>query len=98
MSSLTPKDGATGVDKDTRVLKAKFSDDIQVISGKSLLNAVEVYNVSDNQKAGISEVKIDGDTLTITLEDTLEAGDTFEVSIKANYLEEEETGFNFEGI
>ncbi|KUK82822.1 MAG: putative membrane protein, partial [Pelotomaculum thermopropionicum] len=72
--------------------------DIRVISGKSLFDAVEVYNRSDDQEVEIDEVEIDGDTLVITLEDPLEDGDTFEVTIKADYFEEEDTGDNFEGI
>lgn len=97
--SLTPKNGANDVDgNNTRVLKAVFTDDIQVISGKTLLNAVKVYNLSDNKGVEIDEVEIDGDTLMITLKDPLEAGHTFEVSIEANYFEEEDTGVNFEGV
>ncbi|OPX84146.1 MAG: Endo-1,4-beta-xylanase A precursor [Pelotomaculum sp. PtaB.Bin104] len=96
--SLTPEDGADDVDSDTSVLKVEFSDDIQVVSGKTLLNAVEVYNVSDNQDVDIDEIEIDGDILTITLEDNLEAGSTYQVNVKADYFEEEDTGVNFEGI
>ncbi|MDD3653579.1 MAG: Ig-like domain-containing protein [Desulfotomaculaceae bacterium] len=96
--SLNPEDGAGDVDNGTRVLKAKFSDDIQVISGKTLLRAVKVYNVSDNQDVEIDEIEIDGDTLKITLGENLEDGDTYEVTIKENYFEEEDTGIDFEGI
>lgn len=96
---LTPGDGVNNVDgDDTSVLKAEFSGDIQVISGKTLLDAVKVYNQSDNQEVDIDKVEIDDDTLIITLEDPLENGDTFEVTIKANYFEEEDTGVNFGGI
>jgi len=97
--NLTPENGADDVDvDDTRVLKAEFSSDIQAVSGKSLLDAVKVYNESDSEDVEINKVEIDGDTLIITLEDTLENGDTFEVTIKADYFEEKDTGKNFEGI
>lgn len=96
---LTPRNGVSNVDgANTKVLRARFSSDIEVISGKDLLGAVKVYNKSDNDYVDIHKVEIDEDTLIITLEDTLERGDTFEVTIKADYLEEEHSGDNFEGI
>ncbi|OPY58360.1 MAG: Endo-1,4-beta-xylanase A precursor [Pelotomaculum sp. PtaU1.Bin035] len=97
--SLIPKDDANDVDgDDTHVLKAEFSGDIRVISGKTLLDAVKVYNWSDNKDVEIDKIEIDGDTIIVTLEDPLENGDTFEATIKADYLEEEDTGNNFAGI
>ncbi|OPX89610.1 S-layer homology domain-containing protein [Pelotomaculum sp. PtaB.Bin117] len=97
IAGLTPEDGET-VNEDTYVLEAEFSGDIRAISGKKLLNAVEVYNQSDDEYVDIEDVEIDGDTLIITLEDPLENGDTFEVTIKADYIEEKDTGVNFKGI
>jgi len=97
--SLSPEDGDTNVDgENTTVLEAEFSGDIQVISGKNLLDAVKVYNISESEYVDIDEIEIDEDTLIITLDDPLTEGDTFEVTIKANYLEEEDSGVNFEGI
>jgi len=97
--SLTPENDADDVNgDDTLVLKAEFSGDIRVIPGKTLLNAVNVYNQSDDEDVDVVKVEIDGDTLVITLKDPLENGDTFEVTIKADYLEEKSTGRNFEGI
>lgn len=96
---LSPADGKVNVDgANTRVLEAEFSGNIQVISGKDLLNAVKVYNKSDNEYVDIDKIEIDGDTLIITLDDPLTEGDTFEVTIKADYLEEEDSGVNFKGI
>ncbi|NPV74483.1 MAG: hypothetical protein HPY89_12080 [Pelotomaculum sp.] len=96
---LNPADGADDVDgEDTAVLKAEFSGDIRVIPGKTLLDAVKVYNLSDDEDVDVDMVEIDGDTLVITLEDPLESGDTFEVTIEGGYLEEEDTGRNFEGL
>ncbi len=96
---LIPGDGADDVDgDDTWVLKAEFSAEIQKISGRNLLDAVKVYNRSEKLYVGIDEVEIDGTTLIITLKDPLEEGDTFEVTVKKNYIEEKDTGDNFEGI
>lgn len=96
---LSPQDGDDDVDgPNTKVLKAEFSSDIQVVDGKTLLGAVRVYNVSDSEYVNVDKVEIDDDTLVITLEDPLEKGDTFEVTIKTGYLEDEDTGADFEGI
>ncbi len=97
--SLSPADGDEDVDgANTEVLRAEFSDDIQVISGKDLDNAAKVYNKSEDEYVDIDSIEIDGDTLVITLEEPLAEGDTFEVTIKAGYLEEADSGDNFEGI
>ncbi|MFA4884323.1 MAG: S-layer homology domain-containing protein [Desulfotomaculaceae bacterium] len=97
--SLSPADGDDDVDgANTEVLRAEFSDDIQVISGKDLDNAAKVYNKSEDEYVDIDSIEIDGDTLIITLEEPLAEGDTFEVTIKADYLEEVDSGDNFEGI
>lgn len=98
IKSLTPENGADNVDLDTTLLKVKFSDDIRVISGKSLIDAVQVYNQSDDEDVDVRKVEIDDDTLEITLDDPLEEGDTYEVTIKANYFESEDTGRNFDGL
>ncbi|TEB08384.1 Endo-1,4-beta-xylanase A precursor [Pelotomaculum schinkii] len=97
IEKLTPRNGAADVDL-TDVLKASFSGDISAVSGKSLLGAVRVYNKTDGVYVDIDKVEIDGDTLTITLEDTLEGDSTFEVTIKAGYLEDEDTGADFAGL
>lgn len=95
---LTPKNGADDVDGDTVLLKAKFNGDIRVISGKSLIDAVQVYNRSDDEDVDVRKVEINGDTLKITLDDPLEEGDTFEVTLLADYLEAKDTGRNFKGL
>jgi len=96
---LDPRDGANNVDGSrTKVLKARFDDDLAVVSGKGLLGAVAVYNRSDDKNVDVDKVEIDDDTLVITLEDYLEDGDTFEVTIKPGYLEDEDTGTDFAGI
>lgn len=97
IEKLTPEDGAVNVEV-TDVLEAGFSGDIKVISGKNLLGAVRVYNKTDNVQVDIDKVEINGDTLTITLEDLLEEDSTFEVTIKAGYLEDEDTGVDFAGL
>ncbi|HOV80318.1 MAG TPA: Ig-like domain-containing protein [Bacillota bacterium] len=97
--SLLPADGDDDVDgPETSVLEAEFSGDIQVVDGRTLLGAVRVYNVSDGEEVDVDKVEIDGDTLVITLEDPLESGDTFEVTIRAGYFEDEDTGAVFEGV
>lgn len=97
IEELTPKNGATNFEV-TDVLEAGFSGDIKVISGKTLLGAVKVYNRTDKVQVDIDKVEINGDTLTITLEDLLEEDSTFEVTIKAGYLEDEDTGVDFAGL
>ncbi|HBC91319.1 MAG TPA: hypothetical protein DCZ10_00035 [Pelotomaculum sp.] len=97
IKELTPRNGATNVDL-TDVLQASFNGDISVVSGKSLLGAVRVYNKTDGVDVDIDKVEINGDTLAITLEDTLEGDSTFEVTIKAGYLEDEDTGVDFTGL
>ncbi|NLI11555.1 S-layer homology domain-containing protein [Pelotomaculum propionicicum] len=97
--SLSPADGDDDVNgPDTRVLKAEFSDDIRVISGKDLDNAARVYNKTEEEYVDIESIEIDEDTLVITLEEPLAEDSTFEVTIKADYLEEEDSGVNFEGL
>jgi hypothetical protein len=96
--SLDPDDGDSNVDPDINVLRAAFDSDISVISGKSLLSAVRVYNVSHSRNVAVDKVKIDGDTLIITLEDSLGAGDTFEVTIRPGFLEDDDSGEDFDGI
>ncbi|MHB1042789.1 MAG: Ig-like domain-containing protein [Eubacteriales bacterium] len=96
---LIPEDGDDNVDgPDTDELQAGFSDDIRVVSGKSLTGAVKVYNKTDDEDVDVESVKIDGDTLIITLKYHLEKGDTYQVTIKSDYLEEKDTGSNFKGI
>jgi len=97
IEELTPENDDTNVDV-TDLLQVIFSEDISVISGKSLLGAVSVYNKTDDTQVDIDKVEIDGDTLTITLEDSLEGNSTFEVTIKANYLEAADTGVNYAGL
>jgi hypothetical protein len=97
IEELTPENDDTNVDS-TDVLTASFSGDISVVSGKSLLGAVSIYNKTDNTQVDIDKVEIDGDTLTITLEESLEGNSTFEVTIKANYLEDKDSGLNFDGL
>jgi hypothetical protein len=97
IEELTPENGDTGVSP-TSVLEARFSGDISVISGKSLLRAVSVYNKTADEQVDVDKVEIDGDTLVITLEDTLEEDSTFEVTIKGGYLEDEDTGVDFAGL
>ncbi|MDD4239245.1 MAG: Ig-like domain-containing protein [Desulfotomaculaceae bacterium] len=97
IEELTPEDGAANVEV-TDVLEASFNGDISVVSGKDLLGAVRVYNKTDNVQVDIDKVEIDGDTLTITLEDSLEGDSSFEVTIKAGYLEDEDTGVDFAGL
>jgi hypothetical protein len=97
IEKLTPENDDTSVDS-TGVLTASFSGDISVVSGKSLLEAVSIYNKTDNTQVDIDKVEIDGDTLTITLEKSLEGNSTFEVTIKSNYLEDKDTGLNFDGL
>jgi len=97
--SLSPADGDDDVDgANTEVLRAEFSDNIQVVSGKNLNNAVKVYNKSEDEYVDIYDIEIDDDTLIITLEEPLAEGNTFEATIKADYLEEVDSGVNFEGI
>ncbi len=96
--SLSPADGDDDVEgANTEVLRAVFSDDIQVISGRNLNNAVKVYNKSEDEYVDIDSIEIDDDTLIITLEEPLAEGNTFEVTIKADYLEEVDSGVNFKG-
>jgi len=96
---LTPRNGAGDVDGvNTRVLQARFNRNIQVIPGRDLLNAVKVYNRSHNNYVDIHKVEIDQDTLLITLDETLARGDTFEVTIMADYFEAVYGGENFAGI
>lgn len=96
--SLDPGDGDSNVDPDTNVLRATFNNDISVISGKSLLDAAKVYNVSRDRYEDVHKVEINNDTLVITLEDDLGSGYTFEVTIRSGYLEDEDTGYDFKGI
>ncbi len=97
VEELTPENDANNV-KVTNVLKARFSGDISVVSGKSLLRSVSVYNKTDDVQVDLDKVVINGDTLTITLEDNLEEDSAFEVTIKAGFLEDEDTGVDFAGI
>lgn len=97
--SLSPADGDDDVDgANTEVLRAEFSDDIQVVSGKNLNNAARVYNKSEDEYVDIDSIEIDDDTLIITLEEPLAEGNIFEATIKADYLEEVDSGEHFEGI
>jgi hypothetical protein len=98
LKSLSPANGASSVDPDTRKLKAFFEDDISAVSGKDLSDAVRVYNVDREIYEGIDEVEIDGDTLVITLDDNLGYSDTFEVTIKAGYLEDDNSGEDYGGL
>lgn len=98
LESLDPEDGEDDVDPDTRVLRAEFNNDISAISGKGLLDAVRVYNVDRDRYEDVDKVEIDGDTLIITLEDELGAGDTFEVTIRSGYLEDDDSGEDFGGL
>jgi len=75
-----------------------FDDDISAVSGKDLLDAVRVYNSDRKTYEDIDEVEIKGDTLIITLEDNLGSGDTFEVTIKSGYLEDDNSGVNYGGL
>jgi hypothetical protein len=98
LSSLDPEDGDDNVNPDTSELRATFDSNISVISGKSLLSAVRVYNASHSRNVAVQDVEIDGDTLIITLEDNLGSGDTFEVTIKSGYLEDDNSGENYGGL
>ncbi len=99
VEELTPANGARNVDGDsTKVLEARFNNDIRVISGKSLLNSVRVYNVSEDRYLELRGVEIDYDTLVVTLKNYLSSGDTFEVTIRAGYLEDKTSGEDFDGI
>jgi hypothetical protein len=98
VTGLDPEDGDNNVDPDTKVLRATFSSDISVISGKGLLNAVRVYNVDRDRYEEVDKVQVDGNTLVITLEDELGAGDTFEVTIRAGFLEDDDSGEDFDGL
>jgi len=98
ISSLSPADGSNNIDPATRNLVARFNRNIQVIPGWDLLNAVKIYNRSHNNYVDIYKVEINQDSLLITLEETLARGDTFEVTIKADYFEAEYGGENFAGI
>jgi len=97
IEALTPENGADEVEV-TGVLQARFNGDIRVIPGKSLLKAVSVYNKTAKERVDVKKVEIDGDTLVITLEDVLEEGSTFEVTIKDGYLENKDTGEDFAGL
>ncbi len=98
LESLDPEDGEDNVDPDTRVLRAEFNNDISVVSGKGLLSAVRVYNVDRDRYEDVDKVEIDDDTLIITLDDELGAGDTFEVTIRPGYLEDDDSGEDYGGI
>lgn len=98
LESLDPEDGEDNVDPDTRVLRAEFNNDISVVSGKGLLNAVRVYNVDRDRYEDVDKVEIDDDTLIITLDDELGSGDTFEVTIRPGYLEDDDSGEDYGGI
>lgn len=96
---LTPRNGASNVNgPGTEVLEARFNREIQVVAGKDLLGAIEIYNRTDRENVEINKVELDQDTLLITLEEPLVGNSTFEVTIKQNYLEDELTGVRFEGI
>ncbi len=96
LDSLNPENDENNVDP-TITLEAKFKDDIEVISGKDLDNAVEV--LKDNQEVEIKDVKIeDGDTLVITLKEELESDETFEVTIKPGFIEDVETLIDYDGL
>ncbi len=97
--SLSPADGEDDVDgPDTQVLKAEFSDDIQAVYGRDLDNAVRVYNKTEKEYVDLDSIEIEDDTLVITLEEPLAEDSVFEVVIKADYLEEADSGDNFEGL
>lgn len=96
--SLDPEDGEDNADPDTRVLRAEFNNDISAVSGKGLLSAVRVYNVDRDRYEDIDKVEIDDDTLIITLDDELGAGDTFEVTIRPGYLEDDDSGKDYGGL
>lgn len=98
LKSLAPAYGASAEDPNTTKLKAVFDDDISAVSGKDLLDAVRVYNSDRKIYEDIDEVEIKGDTLIITLEDNLGSGDTFEVTIKSGYLEDDNSGVNYGGL
>jgi len=96
IEKLSPANGATGVDA-TRFLRAKFNVDIEAVSGKDLLEAVEVYNVTADKVMAVDEVEIDDNTLIITLENKLETGCEYEVTIKDGYLQSAASGEEFPG-
>lgn len=98
VASLDPEDGEENVDPDTKVLRAEFNNDISVISGKSLLKAVRVYNVDRDRDVEIKKVEIDENTLIITLGKKLGSDDTFEVTIRSGCLEDENSGEDFAGL
>ncbi|HPZ43516.1 MAG TPA: Ig-like domain-containing protein [Bacillota bacterium] len=96
---LTPENGATRVDgPETEVLEARFNGDIRVVDGKDLLSSVRVYNRTDREIVEIEKVEVDEDTLRITLEEPLLRRTTYEVTIRSNYFEDEDTGYKFEGL
>ena len=94
---LSPANGATGVDA-TKLLRAKFTVDIEAVAKKDLLDAVEVYNVTGDKAVAVDEVEIDGDTLIITLANKLKTGCMFEVTIKDGYLQAADSGDEFPGL
>ena len=98
LTGLDPKNGKNNVDPDTKVLRAVFNSDISVISGKSLLKAVRVYNVDRDRNEGIKKVEIDEDTLIISLDQKLGSDDAFEVTIRSGCLEDEDSGEDFAGL
>lgn len=98
VESLDPEDGEDNADPGTRVLRAEFNNAISAVSGKSLLSAVRVYNVDRDRYEDIDKVEIDDDTLIITLDDELGAGDTFEVTIRPGYLEDDDSGEDYGGL
>jgi hypothetical protein len=96
---LTPENGASNVNGPrTEVLKAWFNGDIQVVDGKDLLRSVRVYNRTDREIVEIKKVELDQDKLLITLKEPLLRNIAYEVTIRANCFEAEDTGDKFEGL
>ena len=83
--------------RSTDELRATFDNDISFID-EDLSKAVRVYNVDDDNYVGIDKIEIDGDTLVITLDEELGADDTFRVTIKSGYIEDEDTGADYGGL
>jgi Bacterial Ig-like domain/S-layer homology domain len=97
LDSLDPEDGDDEVVPSTDELRATFDNDISFIN-EDLKNAVRVYNVDEEAYVDIDKIEIDGDTLVITLEEELGADDTFRVTIKPGYIEDEDTGADYGGL
>ncbi|MCL6559209.1 MAG: S-layer homology domain-containing protein [Firmicutes bacterium] len=99
--SLSPDNDEEDVDANLETLKVEFNRDIKAVSGVSLIDGVKVYREDNENEVDIDKVEIEDDTLVITLEDTdlpLADGETYVVTVAPDYLEDEDTGENFDGI